>query len=195
MAETEYSTSTKLPVLEIWDFVQDMDNWASFVTGYRGHEKQSDSQSLWTVKGDVGVLARTVKFQVNIVEWAGPERVRFTLKGLNELLEGEGEFTVAPFEDEQAAAGTPTPRPGLGRRLVDAVVAFFYRLLHGRAERGAHADAGPGAGVARLTFRLRVDPGGPTAPMVDAMLKPALRPAAEDLANRIVTHLEQRGSR
>ena len=195
MAETEYSTSTKLPVLEIWDFVQDMDNWASFVTGYQGHEKQSDSQSLWTVKGDVGVLARTVKFQVNIVEWAGPERVRFTLKGLNELLEGEGEFTVTPFEDEPAAAGTPTPRTGLGRRLVDAVVAFFYRLLHGRAERGAHADAGPGAGVARLTFRLRVDPGGPTAPMVDAMLKPALRPAAEDLANRIVTHLEQRGSR
>ena len=194
MAETEYSTSTKLPILEIWDFVRDMDNWASFVTGYQGHEKHSDSESLWTVKGDVGVLARSVQFRVNIVEWAGPERVRFTLLGLNEQLEGEGEFSIVPFEDEQAATETPTPRPGLGRRLVDAVVGFLYRMLHGRAERGAHADAGPGAGMARLTFRLRVDPGGPTAPMVDAMLKPALRPAAEDLANRIVTHLEQRGS-
>ena len=194
MAETEYSTSTKRPISEIWDFVQDMDNWASFLTGYQGHEKQSDTESLWTVKGDVGVLARTVKFQVTIVEWASPERVRFTLKGLNEQLEGEGQFTMVPFEDEEAAAETAAPRPGLWRRLVDAVVGFVYRLLHGRAERGAHADAGPGAGMARLSFRLRVDPGGPTAPMVDALLKPALRPAAEDLANRIVTHLEQRGN-
>jgi hypothetical protein len=30
------------------------------------------------------------------------------------------------------------------------------------------------------------------APMLDAMMKPALRPAAEDLANRIVAELEMR---
>ena len=28
--------------------------------------------------------------------------------------------------------------------------------------------------MAKLTFKLRIDPGGPMAPMVDAMMKPAL---------------------
>jgi hypothetical protein len=32
------------------------------------------------------------------------------------------------------------------------------------------------------------------APMVSAMMKPALRPAAEDLATRIVAHLESRNA-
>jgi hypothetical protein len=45
--------------------------------------------------------------------------------------------------------------------------------------------------MARLSFRLRVDPGGPQAPMLNAMLRPAMVAAAEDLASRIVAHLEQ----
>ena len=44
---------------------------------------------------------------------------------------------------------------------------------------------------ARLHFTLRMDAGGPTGPLVNAMLGPALEPAAEDLANKIAAHLEQ----
>ena len=33
--------------------------------------------------------------------------------------------------------------------------------------------------------------GGPTGPLVNAMLAPALLPAAEDLANKIAAHLEK----
>jgi hypothetical protein len=48
-----------------------------------------------------------------------------------------------------------------------------------------------------MSFALRLEPGGPMAPMVNAMLKPIMLPAAEDLANRILAHLEsaQGGSR
>jgi carbon monoxide dehydrogenase subunit G len=79
VAETEYSTTSRLPVSAIWDFVKEMDNWAPFLTGYQAHEKQSETDSLWTLKGDVGVLARLVKFKVHITEWNGPERVSFDL--------------------------------------------------------------------------------------------------------------------
>ena len=48
--------------------------------------------------------------------------------------------------------------------------------------------------MARLTFRLRVDPGGPQAPLINAMMKPAMVAAAEDLASRIVSHLEAQRS-
>ena len=57
MAESEYSTTTELPVETVWAFVSEMDHWAPMLTGYQGHEKQSETDSLWTLKGDVGALA------------------------------------------------------------------------------------------------------------------------------------------
>jgi carbon monoxide dehydrogenase subunit G len=188
--EVEYSTTAKLPVQTIWEFVQEMDNWATYVAGYLSHEKQSESDSTWILKGDVGVLARTVKFAVHVDEWAGPSRVTFSLKGLNEPMQGSGTFLLEAYEE----AGTaPAPaRPGLFARLLEGLARFFYRLRHGSARRAASADAGPAAGTSRLTFRLRIDPGGPMAPMVNALMKPLMQPAAEDLANQILATLERR---
>jgi hypothetical protein len=141
----------------------------------------------------VGVLARTVRFQVTVTEWAGPERVTFALRGLNEPMQGSGAFVM---EAVGAADPAPAPRPrqGLVARLLAAVARFFFRLRHGRAER-APAGVLAGAAETRLTFRLRVDPGGPMAPMVNALMKPLLVPAAEDLANRILAHLETERAR
>jgi len=191
MAETEYSTTAKLPVDTIWEFVKEMDNWAPMLTGYQSHEKQSDDDSVWVLKGDVGVMSRTLKFQVHVSEWAGPERVTFELKGLNEQMEGGGVFLMEPYEEGAATtAVAPASRPGLFARLV----RWLYQLVHGKVERDPASAAGPGAGMAKLTFRLRLDPGGPMAPMVNAMMKTAMPPAAEDLANKIMAHLEARES-
>jgi hypothetical protein len=91
-----------------------------------------------------------------------------------------------------AGATTPAiPRSGPLGRLLEAIARFFYRLRHGRAERATDASA-PGAAASRLTFRLRIDPGGPMAPMISALVKPLLQPAAEDLANQILATLERR---
>ena len=207
MAEVEYTTTAKLPVPAIWDFVSEMDNWAPLLTGYQTHEKQSESESVWTLKGDVGSLTRTVQFQVSITEWAGPERVTFLLKGLNEAIEGGGEFYLESYEEEvappavsatgaggaESAGPTPT-RQGFFGRMLAAIARFFFRKKYGEAERGEHADAGPGEGMARLSFKLRLEPGGPMAPMVNAMIKPAMLVAAEDLANKIIGRLEAQRS-
>jgi hypothetical protein len=45
--------------------------------------------------------------------------------------------------------------------------------------------------MAKRTFRLEINPGGPMAPMVSAMMKPAMLPAAEQLANAIMARLEE----
>jgi carbon monoxide dehydrogenase subunit G len=193
MPEVEYATTAKLPIDVIWEFVKEMDNWATFVAGYQSHEKQGPDDSVWVLKGDVGMLARIVKFQVHVDEWAGPSRVVFRLQGVNEPMEGSGTFLLEPWEDAAAVAAAPAPpRKGLWTRILEAITRFFFRRVHGRTERAASADAGPGAGMSRLTFRLRVDPGGPMAPMVNAMMKPMMMPAAEDLANKIMATLEQR---
>lgn len=188
MAEVEYTTTAELPVEVIWEFVKEMDNWARFVTGYQGHEKQSETDSVWTLKGDVGVLARRLRFRVQVTEWAGPERVAFALTGLNEPMQGSGSFLLERSGSE--APPPAAPRRGLLARLVEALFRLLFRLRHGRTTRpDASAVGGPGA---RLTFRLRIDPGGPMAPMVNAMMRPAMLPAAESLANRIMAHLEAR---
>lgn len=197
MAETAYSTTAKLPVETIWEFVQDMDNWAGYLTGYQSHEKHDDTESTWVLKGDVGVLARTLEFKVKITEWAGPNRVAFELQGVNEPMSGFGHFEMAPYEDAGAALPADAPAKPAGNpvaRALQAVLRFFHRLVYGRAERAATADAGPGAGMSKLTFALTIEPGGPMAPMINAMMKPAMVVAAEDLANRIIGHLERAAS-
>ena len=191
MPEVEYATTARLPVQTIWEFVEEMDNWARFVVGYQSHEKQNDEDSTWVLKGDVGMLARTVKFAVHIDEWDGPSRVSFSLEGLNEPMKGSGTFLLEPFEDTSLAP-TAAPRKGVFARALEAIARFFYRLRHGSPQRAASADAGPAAGTSRLTFRLRIEPGGPMAPMISALVKPLLQPAAEDLANQILATLERR---
>jgi carbon monoxide dehydrogenase subunit G len=191
LPEAEYSTTARLPIPAIWSYVREMDNWARFLRGYQSHEKHGDKDSVWVLKGDVGMVTRTVKFRVHVDEWGEPKLVRFTLKGVNEPMEGGGEFRLEPFEDAgaaNAAVAAPPARLGWFQRFV----RWLYQLFAGKTERAASADAGPGAGMARLTFSLRVKPGGPMGPMVDALMKPLMLPVAEELADRIMAELERR---
>lgn len=204
MAETEYSTTTRVPVETLWDFVKEMDHWAPFVTGYQHHEKQSETESTWTLKGDVGVLARTLTFRVRITEWNGPERVRFELEGVNEPMTGAGTFTLsreAAGAVAEGAAPPPAPvappRKGLLARLAERIARLLFRWRHGRVDRpeapGSGATpAGADGTLTRMTFHLRIDPGGPMAPMINAMVQPMLVPAAEQLAERILAAVEGR---
>lgn len=194
MAVAEYSTSTKLPIETIWNFVKEMDNWADLVTGYQSHEKQSDEDSTWVLKGDLGPMSRMLKLQVHITEWNGPTRVTFELKGINELMDGHGTFEMSSYEEEgePGAHVAPAERKNFILRLLEAIARFFVRLLSGGApERAVSADAGPGAGMAKLTFKLELKPGGPMAPMIDSLIKPVILPAAEQLAGNIMARLEE----
>jgi carbon monoxide dehydrogenase subunit G len=188
VAEHEYTVETRLPVDEIWEFVEEMDNWAAYLTGYQSHEKQSEEESLWTLKGDVGVLTRTLRFRVRVTEWAGPERVRFRLEGLNEPMRGEGAFTMSATRTPPASA--PAQRRGALARAWEWLVRRLFRRVRGATP--APGRRAPGAVEARLTFWLRIEPGGPMAPMIDAMMRPAMAAAAEDLAERIVAEVERR---
>ena len=185
MAEVEHATTTLVPTETVWAFVSDMDNWAAFVTGYQTHTVQNETESVWTLKGDVGVLVRTLEFRVRVTEWAGPTRVRFSLEGVNEEMSGEGSFHIE--RSKAGADGAAPAKQGRFARLLERVA----RLFRGRRSP-ARREATPATGATRLSFALRVDPGGPMAPMIEALMKPAMSVAAEDLASRIVAHLEER---
>jgi carbon monoxide dehydrogenase subunit G len=186
MPEVSVTTTMSLPPEAIWDFVKDMNNWAPFLTGYQKHEILSDTDSIWWLKGDVGILSRTVQLKAHVVEWNGPAKVAFTLVGMNEEVEGGGELTMARA-GETAVAVVAVARRGLLRRMLDAMFRWFFRRAHGTVARKPG-----GAVVSSLRFDLRMEAGGPTGPLVNALLAPALLPAAEDLANKIAAHLEGR---
>lgn len=186
MPEVEYATTMCLPRPVVWEFIKDMNNWAGFLTGYQKHEILDETDSVWTLKGDVGILSRVVRLQAHITEWIDQERVAFTLTGLNEKVDGGGMLVIA-----DGSVDAPPSRPvrrWFGRRLLDWFFRTMFRRMHGGGPRRLAAPAG--ATRARLTFTLRMEAGGPTGPLVNAMLGPALMPAAEDLANRIAAHLE-----
>lgn len=186
MPEVEYSTVIRLSRETIWAFVSDMNNWAPMLTGYQSHQILDETDSIWTLKGDVGVLSRTVQLKAHVTEWNGPDKVSFTLTGLNEIVEGGGTLRMI-----EAEAGTINEAPKIG--FLARVIRFFFRLIHGKGPaRQLSGGQGPSS---RLSFTLRMDAGGPMGPMVNAMLGPALLPAAEDLANKIAAHLEKVHSR
>jgi hypothetical protein len=114
--------------------------------------------------------------------------VSFTLTGLNEQVDGGGTLEMQPVDDvAPAAAAAPLARVSLFSRILAAIMRFFFRRVHGAGPVRAAPRGGPGS---QLTFRLRMDAGGPTGPLVNAMLGPALLPAAEALANKIAAKLE-----
>ncbi len=88
----------KAPRAEVWEFVHDMNNWAPFTRGYQSHELLNDRESVWTVKGDLGPISRVTKFHVTITEWIDGEKVAFTVRGLNEPINGRGAITIADGE-------------------------------------------------------------------------------------------------
>ena len=192
MPEVEYTTTMRLPRAAIWDFVKDMNNWAPFLTGYQKHEILDETDSVWTLKGDVGILSRMVRLQAHITEWAEPGRVSFTLTGQNEKVDGGGVLVIEEVTAGAPLAIAPAPkkRPWLGRRFLDWLFRSLFRKMHGEGPRRLAPTSGGGV-TSRLTFTLTMEAGGPTGPLVNAMLGPAMLPAAEDLANKIAAHLEQ----
>lgn len=203
MPECTYTATVHAPLASTWSFVAEMDNWAPLLTGYQGHEKQDDTTSIWRLRGDVGMLSREVQLRVAITEWRDGEQVDFTLTGINEQVQGDGTFTItstatealtAPPADPQPASESPT---GWFARLVAWFARRLFRSQHGHEPALAapvHDTASPQDAVdehVELQFRLRMEAGGPMAPMINAMLQPALLPATEELATKIANRVLQ----
>jgi hypothetical protein len=144
----------------------------------------------------VGVLSREVEIQADITLWEPPRRVEFVITGLTERISGSGSFTLHPLPDHGSAlAAHPAPRrPWYRRVLAAAARAVLSRIAAQPRTRpattalGSAPTGGPGS---RLTFELKVAPGGPMAPMLELLMAPMLEPAAQNLAGGIRQALEE----
>lgn len=166
MPEVVAARKIHRPASEIWEFVQDFGAWAPLVKGYVSHTTESETDSLWTLRGDAGPLTRQVKLRVHITEFS-PARVAFDMKGVGEPVDASGCFELAP--EGAPPPATPPPRSWL-QRLVDWLTGRKPALP---APREAQAT------TVRFTFR--IDAQGPMGPMINAMLGPFAQGVADDL--------------
>lgn len=103
MPETEYSSEIAAPVERVWEFVEVLENWAHFMVGFEKLEVVDERRSIWTLRGDAGVLSREVDLQADITLWEPPSRVEFTVVGLTERVEGSGTFVLEAVEHPATA--------------------------------------------------------------------------------------------
>jgi carbon monoxide dehydrogenase subunit G len=211
MPEVEHSVEVRSGIGEVWRYVENLDNWAPYVVGFQQLQIVDDRRSIWTVRGDLGIMSREVQLQADITVWDPGARVEFTISGLTERLEGDGHFLLRglspdhpPGPEPESADGVDLDRPtkrGRLHRLRTSFARFVLRRLTRkqtvttrRTTAATPADGGRKAEASVLTFKLRITPGGPMAPMLELLMAPMLEPAAEDLAAQIKAAVEGSGA-
>jgi carbon monoxide dehydrogenase subunit G len=118
--------------------------------GYRECEIIDENDSRWTLKVGVGRLVRTVKVQVHVDEWAGPETVRFTFKLAGDPVHGGGTYvaTATGSNETQIALkvhviGTGPMAPmweAMGKPLLPQFARSFAEQLRDEIEKSVVPD-------------------------------------------------------
>jgi carbon monoxide dehydrogenase subunit G len=127
MPRGEHSIVIDLPIQEVWEFVSVMDKWAPLVPGYIQHQILSERQSTWEFTGDLGIMKKKIKMQVDVTEWKEPNKVTFNLTGLNDNFSGEG-FFEAEMVDEFSTITTgclDITQKGMLAAIVNPVLKSF----------------------------------------------------------------------
>ena len=103
MPSVQHTAVVNAPIEVVWQYLDKMANWAPYLKGYQKHEEIDDKESIWTLKGDMGVLARVVQIKITITEWVEPEKVGFKIDGITERVTGNGIF-IATSESAETTS-------------------------------------------------------------------------------------------
>ena len=198
MPEVRCSRMVRADVDRTWDLVKEIDNWAKLIPGYQHHEKLDDRRSRWTVRGEVGVLARTVELEVAITEWVEKTRVRFEITGISEMASGNGVFHLLGVGSRigEGAASEGGAGGAAGDLLtVSWLTRLLCRIRRSLSRRRVDIEPGRvvGDGNTGLEFELEVRAGGMVGPVVNVMLESMIQKIGEEFADEIVAVVE--GSR
>lgn len=99
MANGKHSIELPVSIQDIWNYISDIDQWATTVPGYVSHEIVNDKQSTWAIKGDMGILKKTANLKVEITEWLEPKKVAFQFKSLSNDFVGNGQYEAEALDD------------------------------------------------------------------------------------------------
>jgi carbon monoxide dehydrogenase subunit G len=99
MPTVMHSVEIEASLPTTWTFVRDMHNWAELVPGFQEMTAASDLDSVWKVRGDVGILTKLVTLDVHVDEWVEQSHVDFSMVCREEPLKANGSLTAASVND------------------------------------------------------------------------------------------------
>jgi carbon monoxide dehydrogenase subunit G len=169
--ETAQTVTVDCGIDATWAYAKDFERWASIMPGYQSCEIADEDNSRWILKIGVGGLVRTVKVQVHVVEWAGPERVEFSFKLEGDPVTGSGSYlatakgaaqTDMTLQVKVAGSGPMAPMwEAMGGPVLPKFAMAFAEQLKGRIEEFNGVDSpvsavpGRATGLAAFTAWLR----------------------------------------
>ena len=106
MAIASHSVNISTSVENVWEYVSQIENWATMVPAYKEHEQIDEKRSVWTFEGNFKGLKKAVKMELNITEFNEPSIIRFELKGLTDNFTGSGKFTAEETAGQTTMTGT-----------------------------------------------------------------------------------------
>lgn len=92
MIETSQRVPVRVGIGKVWDYVRDIRRWAELMPGLQDCEILNDDDSRWTLKVGVGGMVRTVRVEVHVDQWDGPEQVFFSFKLKGDPVQGSGSY-------------------------------------------------------------------------------------------------------
>jgi carbon monoxide dehydrogenase subunit G len=103
MIEAEHGLSINAQIETVWDYVKDIQNWATLFPGCSACDVLNDNDSRWTLKVGAGGMVKTVNVLVHVDKWAGPEAVDFSFKLEKEPVTGSGSFRSSAASNAETA--------------------------------------------------------------------------------------------
>ena len=152
MIETTQSVLVGQDIDNVWAYAKAVERWAEIMPGYQQCEIIDDDNSLWVLKIGVGAMVRTVRVEVTVDRWAGPEEVDFTFKLKGDPVTGNGTYRAATngkgtnvaLHVEVSGGGPMAPMwEAMGGPVLPKFAAGFAKQLKERIE--AEYGVVPGA--------------------------------------------------
>lgn len=114
MIETTQTVTVAAPIEAAWDYAKDVERWAGIMPGYQSCEIADEDNSLWVLKVGVGGLVRTVKVDVRVDRWAGPDAVDFTFTLKGDPVTGRGTYRASALSGSETEVALHVEVSGTG---------------------------------------------------------------------------------
>jgi carbon monoxide dehydrogenase subunit G len=101
MIQDEQSITIDTSLENVWNYVQDIEGWASIFPGYQSCVLKNENDSEWTIKVSAAGVTRTDTVQVHVEKWNGPGSVEFVFAVDDLPVDGSGTYLAKSIGDNQ----------------------------------------------------------------------------------------------
>lgn len=124
MPEITKSFTVESSPEETWEYMTDMENFASHLPGSVEYEEEDEVTSYWTVKIDLSMFSKELTFEVEVLEEAYPNAA-FTLEPMDQPADGKGSVHFKPNGDDRTEVELYVQSEASGRMapFLDKVIA------------------------------------------------------------------------